>query len=65
MPNTFMPFRFKDRGHYTAKGTPKRVLTAVEAKQLCADNPALNWYSCSVCHQLHVGNRGMDKVKRR
>jgi DNA-directed RNA polymerase subunit M/transcription elongation factor TFIIS len=53
---TVPPFKFKDRGHYTKRGEPKRTLTFIEARQLCADNPALNMYNCVVCGQLHVGN---------
>ena len=52
------PFRFRQRGHYTRLGEPKRALTTIEARQLCADNPALNTYLCDVCGQLHVGNPG-------
>ena len=54
---TTTPFRFKDRDHYTAQGEAKRPLTVIQAQQICLDNPALDWYTCSVCRKLHVGNR--------
>ena len=54
---TITPFRFKDREHYTTQGIAKRPLTIIQAQQVCATNPSLNWYTCSVCGCLHVGNR--------
>jgi len=50
-------YQFTQRSHYTAQGEPKRPLTIIQVRQICADNPALDWYTCGVCGKLHVGNR--------
>ena len=62
---TVTPYRFKDRGHFTKRGEPKRALTAQQARQVLADNPDLNMYICDVCEQCHVGNRERIRLTER
>lgn len=51
------PMGLRHRSHFTAKGEPKRALTAQQVRQVLADNPNMEAYTCHICGQYHTGNR--------